>query len=168
MWIVSHLVSTCYAHGYGKFGNCLTLGFIVLCHYMWRWLSVLDLEVWARRLCLLAADNIDYFGCDCKTCYSMCVEVLPSGVFLEGQDGQTWKDHVRNCAPYQIPNVDGQRDPYLVVVPVGLWCMLCQQASRDAIMLIYDKCFQGWHMGCLMPPMEEVPIGKWFCLQCTQ
>jgi len=41
--------------GYRKINSCPTLKYIVLCHYTWRWLSVLDLEVWARRLCLLVA-----------------------------------------------------------------------------------------------------------------
>jgi len=35
-------------------------------------------------------------------------KVLPFGVLLlEGRDGQTWKDHVYNYAPYHLPNVDG-------------------------------------------------------------
>ncbi len=47
-------------------------------------------------------------------------KVLPFGVLLEGRDGQTWKDHVHNCAPCHLPNVDGQMDPTLAMVPVGL------------------------------------------------
>jgi hypothetical protein len=103
-------------------------------------------------------------------CVILCVHkvLLSKVLLLEGRDGHTWKDHVRNCAPCHLPNVDGQMDPSLVVVPAGLRCMLCGQASRAAIMLICDKCFQGWHMGCLVPPMEEMPFGKWFCLRCTQ
>ncbi len=96
-------------------------------------------------------------------------KVLPYGVLLlEGQDGQTSKDHVHNCAPCHLPNVDGQMDPSLTMVPVNLRCMLCGQASRVVTMLICDKCSQGCHMGCLMPPMGEVSVGKWFCLRCTQ
>jgi hypothetical protein len=52
-------------------------------------------------------------------------EVLDFGVLmLEGHDGVVWKDHVRNCAPCHLPNVDGTVDPSLVVVWVGLRCML--------------------------------------------
>ncbi len=36
--------------GNRKFGNCPTSKYIVLCWYTWSWLSILDLEVWARRL----------------------------------------------------------------------------------------------------------------------
>jgi len=99
----------------------------------------------------------------------LCVQnvLLFEVLLLEGQDGQTWKDHV-HCAPCHLPNVDGQMDSSLVVFLASLRCMLCGQASRVAIMLICDKCFQGGHMVCLVPPMEEVPFGKWFCLRCTQ
>jgi len=73
------------------------------------------------------------------------------------------RTHVRiNYAPCHLPNVDGQMDPFLVVVLASLWCMLCGEASRVVTMLICDKCSWGWHMGCCMPPMEEVLIGKWF------
>jgi hypothetical protein len=51
--------------------------------------------------------------------------------------------HMRNCVPCYFPNVDGQMDPLLTMVPIGLRCMLCGQASRASIMLICDKCFQG-------------------------
>ncbi len=87
---------------------------------------------------------------------------------LKGRDGQTWKDHMRNCAPCPLPNVDDQIDPSLIMVLASLRCMLYGQSLGVTIMLICDNCSQGWHMGCLMPPLEEVLIGKWFYLWCTQ
>jgi hypothetical protein len=74
MWAVSQLVPTCYAHGYGKFGNCLTLKYIALCHYTRRWLLTSNSKVWMGRLCLPLIDNNNYFGCDCGMCYFTCVE----------------------------------------------------------------------------------------------
>ncbi len=68
---------------------------------------------------------------------------------------------MRNCAPCHLPNVNGQMDSSLIVVLNGLRCMLCGQVSKATTMLICDKFSQGWHMGCLMPPMEEMPNGKW-------
>jgi hypothetical protein len=44
---------------------------------------------------------------------------------LEGHDGVVWKDHVHNCVPCHLPNVDGTIDPSLGLVRVGLRCMLC-------------------------------------------
>ncbi len=68
-------------------------------------------------------------------------KVLPFGMLLlEGQDGQTWKGHVCNCAPCHLPNVDCQMDPSLAMVLAGLQCMLCGQVLEVATMLICDKC----------------------------
>lgn len=53
-----------------------------------------------------------------------------------------------------FPNMNGQIDPSLVVVLVGLWCKLCGQSSRIVIMLICDQCFKRRHMWCLMPPLD--------------
>jgi len=48
-------------------------------------------------------------------------KVLPSKVLLlESQDGQTWKEHVCNCAPCHLPNVNDQIDPSLTMVPTSL------------------------------------------------
>jgi hypothetical protein len=33
-------------------------------------------------------------------------------------------------------------------------------------MLLCDRCDQGYHMDCLDPPLDEVPIEDWFCPQC--
>jgi hypothetical protein len=96
VWAMSHLVLTCYAHGYGKVGNCPTLGHIVLCHYTWRWLLALNSKAWMKRLCLLIANIIDYFGCDCKTCYFMCAKGFTLwSVIVEGP---RWSDMEGPCA----------------------------------------------------------------------
>lgn len=56
---------------------------------------------------------IHYFACVKGT---KPFEVL----LLEGQDGQTWKDHMQNFKLCHVPNVDGQIDPSLVFVPANL------------------------------------------------
>ncbi len=72
-----------------------------------------------------------------------------------------------NCAPNHFSNVDGQIDPFLDVVLIGLLCMLCGQSLRIATMLICNQCSRGWHMGCFMALMKEMLVGKWFCPQCN-
>ncbi|CAM6086019.1 unnamed protein product [Calypogeia fissa] len=95
-------------------------------------------------------------------------EVLSSGVLmLEGRDGVVWKDHVRNCAPCHLPNVDGSMDPSLAPVSASLRCMLCGSARDAAWMLVCDSCSRGWHMFCLTPPVEVVPVGRWVCPRCV-
>ncbi|KAH8953381.1 hypothetical protein BDL97_08G023200 [Sphagnum fallax] len=95
-------------------------------------------------------------------------EVLASGVFmLEGHDGVVWKDHVRNCAPYHLPNVDGIVDPSLAMVWADLRCMLCGSKGGATHMLVCDRCSRGWHMACMTPPMDVVLAGWWVCPHCT-
>ncbi len=73
-------------------------------------------------------------------------KVLASGVLmLEGRDGVVWKDHVRNCAPCHLPNVDGIVDPSLAVVRADLRCMLCGSKGGAAHMLVCDGCSRGWY-----------------------
>jgi hypothetical protein len=97
---------------------------------------------------------------------------------LEGRDGVVWKDHVHNCAPCHLPNVDGTIDPSLAVIWPGLRCMLCGSrggathmlcGSRGGAthMLVCDRCSRGWHMACMTPPMDVVPLGRWVCPRCT-
>jgi len=35
------------------------------------------------------------------------------------------------------------------------------------MMLLCDRCDQGYHMDCLVPALEEVPIEDWFCPRCN-
>jgi hypothetical protein len=72
---------------------------------------------------------------------------------LEGHDGVVWKDHVRNCAPCHLPNVDGTVDPSLAMIQADLRCMLCGSTGGATHMLVCDKCSRGWHMVCMTPPM---------------
>ncbi|BBN03070.1 hypothetical protein Mp_2g20450 [Marchantia polymorpha subsp. ruderalis] len=91
-------------------------------------------------------------------------EVLPSGVLLfESRDGIVWKDHVRNCAPCHLPNVDGTMDPSLAIVRACLRCMLCESAGQAARMLVCDRCSRRWHMLCLTPPIDVIPARRWVC-----
>ena len=43
---------------------------------------------------------------------------------------------------------------------------VCRQSDREDMMLLCDRCDNGYHMDCLNPPMEYVPIEDWFCPQC--
>jgi hypothetical protein len=96
MWVANRLVLMCYAHGYGKSNNFPTLWYITLCHYTWKWLLALDLEVWTKRLCLFTTNNTDYFGCDYRTCYSTCVEGFTFWNVVVGR--LRWLDMEGPCA----------------------------------------------------------------------
>jgi len=44
---------------------------------------------------------------------------------------------VCNHAPCHLPNVDGQIDPSLAMVHVGLQCMLCGQSLGVVTMMVF-------------------------------
>lgn len=91
-------------------------------------------------------------------------KVLSPGVFvLEGSDGVVWKDHLRNCAPCHLPNVNGSVDPSLAPFSVSLRCMLCGSTRDEAWMLMCNNCSRGWHMLSLNPSVEVVLVGHWVC-----
>lgn len=45
-------------------------------------------------------------------------------------------------------------------------CEQCKSGLHGEVMLLCDRCNKGWHMFCLSPPLEQVPPGNWYCLQC--
>lgn len=47
-------------------------------------------------------------------------------------------------------------------------CRICGNCpSEGENMLECDTCLGGFHMGCLDPPLMEVPDGDWFCPKCA-
>ncbi len=68
------------------------------------------------------------------------------------------KKHVRNCALCHLPNVNGQIDPTLALVPTIFCFMLCGQFARTPTMMMCDQSSRGWHMGCFTLPFDKVPI----------
>ena len=94
-------------------------------------------------------------------------KILSSGVLeLEGRDGRIWKDHSRNYVPCHLPNIDGNVDPNLSVIPASLNCMLCGRAQEAATMILCDICSTGWHMRCLTPPLDQIPTRRWVFPRC--
>ena len=41
-----------------------------------------------------------------------------------------------------------------------------EPGSND--ILLCDACDTGYHMHCLVPPLEAVPAGDWFCARCER
>jgi hypothetical protein len=49
-----------------------------------------------------------------------------------------------------------------------LKCRLCGSPKRAATMVICDVCSTGWHLEYLTPPLLEVLVGQWSCLECVR
>ncbi|PKA59391.1 putative lysine-specific demethylase JMJ14 [Apostasia shenzhenica] len=45
-------------------------------------------------------------------------------------------------------------------------CQQCKSGLHGDVMLLCDRCDKGWHLYCLSPPLEMVPSGNWYCLEC--
>lgn len=46
-------------------------------------------------------------------------------------------------------------------------CEQCRSGLHGDVMLLCDRCNKGWHLYCLSPPLEQVPSGNWYCLECV-
>ncbi|KAG6547454.1 hypothetical protein Mapa_010902 [Marchantia paleacea] len=45
-------------------------------------------------------------------------------------------------------------------------CMVCKIVPPNHQVLICDGCGSGWHMQCLIPPLDSAPDGEWKCVDC--
>ena len=48
------------------------------------------------------------------------------------------------------------------------YCEVCDQCDREDRLLLCDGCDKGFHLECLTPPLQEVPVNEWFCPECAQ
>ncbi|GLJ04851.1 hypothetical protein SUGI_0004740 [Cryptomeria japonica] len=46
-------------------------------------------------------------------------------------------------------------------------CMVCKVVPPDCDVLLCNSCVSPWHMQCLNPPLTAVPVGDWFCPDCS-
>ena len=91
-------------------------------------------------------------------------DIRPQGVLeLEGADGKTVRVRMELCAPCHIPNLVTDA----VGIPADLACSVCDSPSMADPMLLCDRCDRGYHLHCLDPPLERVPLGHWCCPQCS-
>ncbi|KAM5319748.1 PHD and RING finger domain-containing protein 1 isoform 2-T3 [Glossophaga mutica] len=47
------------------------------------------------------------------------------------------------------------------------FCEVCGRSDREDRLLLCDSCDAGYHMECLDPPLQEVPVDEWFCPECA-
>jgi PHD and RING finger domain-containing protein 1 len=97
---------------------------------------------------------------------------------------QNWSKSVNTCP------IDGLAFNFILVqhhleedivnrIPVGTstqqsededgdptFCEVCAENYREDQMLVCDCCNLGYHMECMDPPLDKMPMGKWFCPDC--
>lgn len=47
------------------------------------------------------------------------------------------------------------------------FCEICHLSDREDRLLLCDGCDSGYHLECLVPPMDEVPYDNWYCPECS-
>lgn len=45
-------------------------------------------------------------------------------------------------------------------------CDVCRRSDREETMLLCDGCNHGFHIECLSPPLNQIPVGFWYCDDC--
>uniref|UniRef100_A0AAQ4PIT8 PHD and ring finger domains 1 n=1 Tax=Gasterosteus aculeatus aculeatus TaxID=481459 RepID=A0AAQ4PIT8_GASAC len=45
-------------------------------------------------------------------------------------------------------------------------CEVCRGSDHEDRLLLCDGCDAGYHMECLTPPLDSVPVEEWFCPGC--
>ncbi|KOX75957.1 PHD and RING finger domain-containing protein 1 [Melipona quadrifasciata] len=66
------------------------------------------------------------------------------------------------CVPVEVASSEEEKLDDLT------FCEVCHQCNREDRMLLCDGCDRGYHLECLTPPLDEVPIEEWFCPDCSQ
>ncbi|XP_076971379.1 PHD and RING finger domain-containing protein 1 isoform X2 [Tamandua tetradactyla] len=47
------------------------------------------------------------------------------------------------------------------------FCEVCGRSDHEDRLLLCDGCDAGYHMECLDPPLQQVPVDEWFCPECA-
>eukprot|EP00112_Aurelia_sp_Birch-Aquarium-sp1_P005163 Seg1585.12 transcript_id=Seg1585.12/GoldUCD/mRNA.D3Y31 product="PHD and RING finger domain-containing protein 1" protein_id=Seg1585.12/GoldUCD/D3Y31 len=47
------------------------------------------------------------------------------------------------------------------------FCQVCGNGDREDRLLLCDGCDHGYHLECLDPPLDHVPIDDWYCPACA-
>ncbi|XP_053986194.1 uncharacterized protein LOC128880293 [Hylaeus volcanicus] len=109
----------------------------------------------------------------CEHCFCLeCLMEWSKNINTCPVDRQTFTAiHVRDALGGQITrHVPVDVTPRVEDEPLEdpTFCEVCHLSDREDRMLLCDGCDCGYHLECLIPPMNEVPMEEWFCPECSQ
>ncbi|XP_059508055.1 PHD and RING finger domain-containing protein 1 isoform X2 [Stegostoma tigrinum] len=64
--------------------------------------------------------------------------------------------------PVQSPDKDNEEEEEDVTN-----CEVCGRSDREDSLLLCDGCDSGYHLDCLTPALNTVPVEEWFCPECA-
>ncbi|KAG5880872.1 hypothetical protein JTB14_038083 [Gonioctena quinquepunctata] len=76
---------------------------------------------------------------------------------------QTLDGKVTKQIPISAPTPQNEVD----IIEDPTYCEICGSCDNEDRMLLCDGCDLGFHLYCLTPPLDEVPIGAWHCNDCS-
>ncbi|KAM6960513.1 uncharacterized protein phrf1 [Aplochiton taeniatus] len=109
-----------------------------------------------------------YFCLDCILEWSKNANSCPVDriVFHNIYLRKCYGGKVQKMITVQKPVKEGREE---VVVDLELEqtsCEVCGGRDREDRLLLCDGCDAGYHMECLTPPLDAVPVEEWFCPEC--
>ncbi|XP_056138661.1 PHD and RING finger domain-containing protein 1 [Lampris incognitus] len=108
-----------------------------------------------------------YFCLDCILEWSKNANSCPvdrkvfSNIYLRKCHG----GKVQKMITVQKPLKEGQEDGVDLDLDQTS-CEVCGGSDREDRLLLCDGCDAGYHMECLTPPLDAVPVEEWFCPEC--
>jgi hypothetical protein len=84
----------------------------------------------------------------------------------ESKCAGTIKVNVAQCAPCHLPTFNPRLDPHRFSLDRHKECVVCEQTTALADMILCDKCNRGWHTFCLNPTVSR-SIEVFICPMCT-
>ncbi|XP_021456146.2 PHD and RING finger domain-containing protein 1 isoform X1 [Oncorhynchus mykiss] len=108
-----------------------------------------------------------YFCLDCILEWSKNANSCPVDriVFNNIYLRKCYGGKVQKMITVQKPVKEGQEE----VIDLELEqtsCEVCGGSDREDRLLLCDGCDAGYHMECLTPPLDAVPVEEWFCPEC--
>jgi transposase InsO family protein len=69
--------------------------------------------------------------------------------------------------PSPAPDDPAGAEPDSPDIYADVKCQVCGESDDEDIMVLCDKCDEGYHTTCLVPPLGGVPEEDWYCPRCS-
>ncbi|RWS30097.1 bromodomain adjacent to zinc finger domain protein 1A-like isoform X2 [Leptotrombidium deliense] len=102
---------------------------------------------------------------------SIQVQFLKDSFKKEDGSFTKWKDSLLNCKSFSqlfFHKITLEKNITWSKIASNAACIVCSTKKHPGKMLLCDECNSGFHTYCINPPLEEIPVGEWFCFSCAE
>ncbi|KAJ3596265.1 hypothetical protein NHX12_002674 [Muraenolepis orangiensis] len=109
-----------------------------------------------------------YFCLDCLLLWSKNANSCPVDriVFNSIYLRKCFGGKVQKMITVEKPMKEGEEEEVVNLELEQTSCEVCGGSDREDRLLLCDGCDAGYHMECLSPPLDAVPVEEWFCPEC--